>query len=232
VHINDVKVQKVLEIPVSFTHVEDIYPIINDLYANIVGSIEDVNDMLDELEAFMDDVNKMLDELNKIKDITAKVDDAKDSMKGKISEYLDKFNDKFCALLNSTNKVLRPVMFVNTDKGIVKLSQAKSNPTVINGTTLGLIPTSYSLEYLAPAYKKIVGVTNVYKGSANAQNGDASCVAALNKVNSQANVAEVLAGDTYKVNATFEPGYVYEVVYTAVDFYGKVDAKKFYVTVK
>ena len=232
VHIKDVNVNKVLEIPVSFTHVEDIYPIINDLYGNIVGPIEDVNVMLKDLEAFMDDVNKMLDELNKIKDITAKVDDAKDSLKGKISEYLDKFNDKFCALLNSTNKVLRPVMFVNTDKGIVKLSQAKSNPTVINGTTLGLIPTSYSLEYLAPAYKKLVGVTNVFKGSASAQAGDADCVAALNKVNEQAAVAEVLAGDTYKVEATFEAGYVYEVVYTAVDFYGKVDAKKFYVTVK
>lgn len=232
VHINDVKVKKVLEIPVSFTHVEDIYPIINDLYGNIVGSIEDVNDMLGELESFMDDVNKMLDELNKIKDITAKVDDAKDSLKGKISEYLDKFNDKFCALLNSTNKVLRPVMFVNTDKGIVKLSQAKNNPTVITGKTLSLIPTSYSLEYIAPAYKKLVGVTNVFKGSASAQAGDADCVAALNKVNEQAAVAEVLAGDTYEVEATFEAGYVYEVVYTAVDFYGKVDAKKFYVTVK
>ena len=232
VHINDVKVQKVLEIPISFTHVEDIYPIINDLYGSIVGSIEDVNDMLGELESFMDDVNKMLDELNKIKDITAKVEDASNALKGQISNFLDKFNDKFCSVINSTNKVLRPVMFVNTDKGIVKLSQAKNNPTVITGTTLSLVPTSYSMEYIAPAYKKLVGVTNVFKGSANAQAGDAACLAALKKVNAQTGVAEVLAGDTYNVNVTFETGYVYEVVYTAVDFFGMVDAKKFYVTVK
>ena len=232
VHINDVKINKVLEIPISFTHVQDIYPIINDLYGSIAGSIEDVNGMLGELESFMDDVNKMLDELNKIKDITAKVEDASNALKSQISNFLDKFNDKFCSVINSTNKVLRPVMFVNTDKGFVKLSQAKNNPTVITGATLSLIPTSYSMEYIAPSYKKLVGVTNVFKGSASAQAGDADCLAALEKVNAQAGVAEVIAGDTYKVEATFEAGYVYEVVYTAVDFYGKVDAKKFYVTVK
>ena len=232
VHINDVQINKVLEIPVSFTHVEDIYPIINDLYGNIVGPIEDVNVMLKDLESFMDDVNKMLDELNKIKDITAKVEDASNTLKSQISKFLDYFNDKFCTLVNSTNKVLRPVMLVNTDKGVVKPSQAKNNPTVITGTELELIPTSYSMEYIAPAYKKLVGVTDVFKGNASAQAGDAACMAALDKVNGQEGVAEVLAGDTYTVSATFEAGYVYEVVYTSVDFYGKVDAKKYYVTVK
>jgi hypothetical protein len=88
------------------------------------------------------------------------------------------------------------------------------------------------MEYIAPSYKKLVGVTNVFKGAANAQAGDADCKAALNKVNAQAGVAEILAGDTYVVSATFEAGYVYEVVYTAVDFFGMVDTKKFYVTVK
>ena len=56
--------------------------------------------------------------------------------------------------------------------------------------------------------------------------------ALLKKVNEQGSVAKVLDGDVFKVQATLEVGYVYEVVYTAVDFYGKVDAKKFYVTVK
>jgi hypothetical protein len=149
-----------------------------------------------------------------------------------MTSFLDIFNDKFCAVINSTNKVLRPILFVTTEDGFHKLSQAKNNPTVITGKTLSLIPTSYSLEYIAPAYKKLVGVTNVFKGSASAQAGDKDCLDALNNVNGQKGVAEVLAGDTYEVEATFEAGYVYEVVYTAVDFYGKVDAKKFYVTVK
>lgn len=232
VHINDVKVCQVLEIPISFTHVEDIYPIINELYGNIVGPIEDVNAMLKDLEAFMDEVNGMLDQLNELKNLTAKVEDAKNDLKSYVSKFLDVFNEKFCNLINSTNKALRPVMLVNTDQGLVKMSQAKSMPTVITGKTLSFIPTSYSLEYLAPAYKKLVGVTNVFKGSASAQAGDAECVAALNKVNEQGSVAKVLDGDVFKVQATLEAGYVYEVVYTAVDFYGKVDAKKFYVTVK
>ena len=88
------------------------------------------------------------------------------------------------------------------------------------------------MEYIAPAYKKLVGVTNVYKDGASAQTGNPACMAALNKVNAQNGIAEILAGNTYQVSATLETGFVYEIVYTAVDFYGKVDAKKFYVTVK
>lgn len=232
VHINNVKVNKKLEIPVSITYTHDLYPIINDLYGNITGSIEDVNDMLAELDAFMDDVNKMLDELNKLKDLSASINNAKDEIKEELTKYLNKFNNKFCDLINSTNKVLRPVLLVNTNKGFQKLSQAKSNPTVITGNELQLIPTSYSLEYLAPAYKKLVGVTNVYKDGASAQGGNADCKAALEAVNGQENLAEILAGDTYLVDANFQAGYVYEIVYTAVDFHGMVDAKKFYLTVK
>jgi hypothetical protein len=145
---------------------------------------------------------------------------------------LDIFNNKFVSVVNNANKVLRPILLVQTTDGFHKLSQASNNPTVITGTSLNLIPTSHTLEILAPAYKKLVGVTNVFKGAANAQAGDADCKAALNKVNAQAGVAEILAGDTYVVSATFEAGYVYEVVYTAVDFFGMVDTKKFYVTVK
>jgi hypothetical protein len=185
--------------------------------------------MLEDLQGMMDQIN---DVLQTAKELQASASNYADKVQVKLVEFLNIFNDKFCNAINSTNKILRPVLFVETANGFHKLSQAKNNPTVITGATLSLIPTSYSMEYIAPSYKKLVGVTNVFKGSASAQAGDAACLAALEKVNAQAGVAEVLAGDTFKVEATFEAGYVYEVVYTAVDFYGKVDAKKFYVTVK
>ena len=206
-----------------------VQDVVDELYGDLAGSFADVNEMLNGVKDMVDEINEVL---AKAKDLKASALNGVDKFQSKMTSFLNIFNDKFCAVINSTNKVLRPILFVTTEDGFHKLSQAKNNPTVITGKTLSLIPTSYSLEYIAPAYKKLVGVTDVFKGSASAQAGDAECVAALNKVNEQAAVAEVLAGDVYEVEATFEAGYVYEVVYTAVDFYGKVDAKKFYVTVK
>ena len=206
-----------------------VQDVVNELYGDLAGSFADVNEMLKGVKDMVDEINEVL---AKAKDLKASALNGVDKFQSKMTSFLDIFNDKFCAVINSTNKVLRPILFVTTEDGFHKLSQAKNNPTVITGKTLSLIPTSYSLEYIAPAYKKLVGVTNVFKGSASAQAGDDDCLAALNNVNGQKGVAEVLAGDTYEVEATFEAGYVYEVVYTAVDFYGKVDAKKFYVTVK
>lgn len=206
-----------------------IQDVVNDLYGDLAGSFDDVNVMLKDVKEMIDKVNEIIQDA---KDLQADAIKATDKLQAKLTKYLNIFSDKFCSVINSTNKVLRPVMLVSTTDGFHKVSQAKNNPSVITGTELELIPTSYSMEYIAPAYKKLVGVTNVFKGNASAQAGDTACKAALDKVNAQEGVAEVLAGDTYTVSATFEPGYVYEVVYTSVDFYGKVDAKKYYVTVK
>lgn len=209
--------------------VVSIQDVVDTLYGDLVGSFEDVNAMLKDLQGMMDQVNEIIQDA---KDLQADAIKATDKLQAKLTKYLNIFSDKFCSVINSTNKVLRPVMLVSTTDGFHKVSQAKNNPSVITGTELELIPTSYSMEYIAPAYKKLVGVTNVFKGNASAQAGDDACKKALDNVNGQDGVAEVLAGDTYTVSATFEPGYVYEVVYTSVDFYGKVDAKKYYVTVK
>lgn len=206
-----------------------IQEVVDDVYGDLVSSFSDVNAMLDDLRGMMKQIN---DILKAGKDLQAEANSYADRFQTKLTDYLNKFNNKFCNIINSTNKALRPVLLVNTNKGFHKISQAENNPTVITGTELELIPTSYTMEYIAPAYKKLVGVTNVYKDGASAQTGNPACMAALNKVNAQNGIAEILAGNTYQVTATLETGFVYEIVYTAVDFYGKVDAKKFYVTVK
>lgn len=203
--------------------------VVNELYGDLAGSFNDVNVMLNNLKGMVDDINEVL---KYGKNLKASALNGVDKYQSKFISFLNKFNDKFNTLINSTNKVLRPVLFVSTEGGFHKLSQAQNNPSVITGKTLDFVAASYTMDYIAPAYKKLVGITNVFKGSASAQAGDAECVAALNKVNEQGSVAKVLDGDVFKVQATLEASYVYEVVYTAVDFYGKVDAKKFYVTVK
>lgn len=209
---------------------EDYYGVhkidISDLVAEVYKDLQASDNELNEL---MDQVNYLLDNL---KGLEATFNQYVDDLKSSLTSFLDKFNNKFCNLINSTNKALRPVLFANTNKGYVKLSQNLSIPTEITGTTLELIPSSYTMEYLAPAYKKLVGVTNVYKDGANAQAGDADCMSALNSANQGEQMATILEGNVYKVVADFQPGYVYEVVYTAVDYHGMVDAKKFYISVK
>ena len=236
--IKDYVINQELDIPITFSYTysgeQDVYPIIKDLYGNIVESIEGVNGMLGELDAFMDDVNKMLDELNKLKEISASINGVTDDVKATLTKYLDKFNTKFCNLINSTNKAIQPVMFVKTNDGFSKLSQAKSIPTVLSQGNITLLPTSYTAEIIAPAVKKLVGVTNVYSlnGAKNAQAGDAACKAALDNVNKQTDVAEILEGNVNTIAVTLESGFVYEIAYTAADFDGKVVAQKYYVRVK
>ena len=86
---------------------------------------------------------------------------------------------------------------------------------------------------LAPAVKKFVGVTNVFKASASAQKGNAECKAALDAVNQGWYFNKVIPGNRYGIAVeNLKAGYTYEIFYSALDFQGKISARKFYVTVK
>jgi HJR/Mrr/RecB family endonuclease len=171
---------------------------------------------------------------DKIVEIGGKVEDVKENLKGKIISFLDKVEGKLLAGINSVNKAVQPVMLVKTSSSFQTLSQTIYSPTVMSSADVQFIPTSYTAEIVAPAYKKLVGVTDVFTKdrSKSAQNGDANCLSALKAANAKAGVAEILNGDTQLVNFTAKKGYIYEVTYTSVDFCGMVVAKKYYVTVK
>ncbi len=215
------------------------YPIdmtdqVKHLYDEFEAPVKDVNKILEDLEVFMDDVNALLDEINKLNNFMANVETGIDRVKDKLISYLNKFNNKMCNLINQANTVLQPRLFVSANGEFVKLSQSKSYPSKINSGSFTLVPTSYTAEIVAPAYKKLVGVTNVYSmdRKKSAQDGDASCMSALTKANATSGVAEVLEGDVLSVDFKAESGYIYEIVYTAVDYSGKIAAKKYYVAVK
>lgn len=217
VSINNVKVNKLLEIPIEVKY--DMKDIVEDLYGSVTEPIEDVNKMLGDLEAFMGDVNKMLDELKKVQDMETSIKDAMDDIKGQLHSYLDKLNNKLCSVINSVNDKLQPAMFVKTTDSFGVLSQSKNMPTVIeNGAVL--VPTTYTAELLAPAFKKYVAITAVDGSTANlaaANTGD------LNKV---------LDGSVRAVEFNGESGKTYEVSYAALDYDGNVSTVKYYVTVK
>ena len=87
-----------------------------------------------------------------------------------------------------------------------------------------LVPTSLTLETLAPAYKKFVAVTDVFN-AADGSEADASIGVTANKGN---NMLKVLDAEK-TCTITGQAGYIYEITYTAVDYHGKVAAKRFYV---
>lgn len=197
----------------------DMAEIIKSLYGNITDPIKGVNEMLGDLESFMDDINAMLGELEKVQQIETSIKNAMDDVKGQLHSYLDKFNNKLCNAINSLNDKLQPAMFVKTTGSFGVLSQSKNMPTVIeNGAVL--VPTTYTAELLAPAFKKYVAITAVDGSTANlaaANTGD------LNKV---------LDGSVRAVEFNGESGKTYELTYAALDYDGNIATVKYYVTVK
>ncbi|MCD8290404.1 MAG: hypothetical protein LUC91_02760 [Prevotella sp.] len=192
----------------------------------------EINGVIDEINSYLDSVNDILSELEAINDISTSLDD----LESKIMSYIDKINNKLMSYLNNANKLVQPIVLVNTTDGYKQLSQIQLKPTLLSsGNDIVLIPTSFTAEILAPAYKKVVGVTNVYSASdvnISAQGGDSGCLSALNAANGSDGIAEVLDGNTrYVTLSNLKAGYIYEIVYTAVDYQSKVVAEKYYVEV-
>ena len=227
-----------IEIPVDaselqklLNEIEGIEDDVNDLLA---GQSDKVNKIIDMVNSYLDKLEDLTKLTDKIAEIGSKVDDVNNNLKNKIINFLDKVEGKLLTAVNSINKAVQPVMLVKTAGSFQMLSQTVYSPTVMTAANVQVIPTSYTAELVAPAFKKLVGVTNVYSmnRSKSAQNGDASCLSALKDANAKAGVAEILNGDTQIVNFSAKKGYIYEVTYTSVDFSGFVVAKKYYVTVK
>ena len=155
-----------------------------------------------------------------------------------IYDYLYKGEDIALKFINNANKLLQPVMLVKTADSFIIPSSSASAPTRVKASSIpadgiSIYPTSYTAEIVAPAYKKLVGVTNVFDKNGNsAQGGNAACLKALENANNKSNgLAEVQYGTWNRAKLALDatPGYVYEVVYTAVDYSGRVVAKKYYI---
>ncbi|MBR2378885.1 MAG: hypothetical protein IKA91_05570, partial [Bacteroidaceae bacterium] len=221
--------------PQSFKDLLKEIEILEDDINNMLNEEEDaINKIIDQINSYLDELGKLQDFADQLANIDTKVDETATDVKNKIIEYLDKIENKLLSAVNSANKALQPVLLVKTTDGVQRVSQTIYEPTWMTAGDVQFVPTSYTAEFIAPAYKKLVGVTNVYSmdRSKNAQDNGGEYLTALNEANSKAGVAEVLDGNTLVVDFTAKKGYIYEVTYTSVDYSGMVVAKKFYVTVK
>jgi hypothetical protein len=160
------------------------------------------------------DVNNMLADLNTALGYSTAVDDAKKEALEKIDSYLDNLNSRYAYWFNRVKKAaLHPCMlFVGTNaQGVAGVHRLTAAGATVTGSSIKLVPTSYTYSLLAPAYKKFV---KVYSGS-------------------DVRFAKVISGDTYEVNVEgLKSGETYTVVYEAVDYTGKVMARKYTLNVK
>jgi hypothetical protein len=104
---------------------------------------------------------------------------------------------------------------------LAMISQMQSVPTKVSGT-ITLWPTTYSLEFFAPAFKKVVAVTNAWNAAGAPD--QAAAIAA----NQGENMATVIDGDT-RAALTGKAGYTYEITYAVVDYHAKEYKVKYYV---
>ena len=172
----------------------------------------------------MDDFNKMINDINsqvggmmdKVNDLVDKIDNGINKINNNVISRLNSVIAKVNKITENPNALLQPIMFYSDANGAGRLSESALAPTRfnLNGQAEGsitLVPTSYTAEMLAPAYKKSVRVTS----------GSGASV----------DVKGVFDGNKRTVVFTAKPG-KYTIQYDAIDYYGHVRPKTYYVEVK
>ncbi len=203
--------------------------IVDDFYGQANSQLGKINSqVIDKINEYIHDVCGQLYDLQDFYDslggqngaISGKLGE----VKSQIIKYLERFNKRFAHLL-TPNSWMQPVMLADTpDHGLRRLSQAKSIPSSVKGSNIKLWATTYNAEILTPAYRKYVVCTKAFdaEGAVNVAERDAfnNCDEQLNTVN---------FGEWDSIDVTIKKGYTYEVLYMAVDFYGIVTARKYYI---
>lgn len=162
-----------------------------------------ITDLNTQLTSVEDQVNTTL---GSVKDALNKAGKYYNKVAPKLNKVISKVN----YILDNANQLLQPIMLGVADGDAFRLSEVEAAPTVVkaNGeNAIVLAPTSYTLELLAPAYKKSIKVNGTQLNDAN------------------------LDGATKTVVANLKSG-LNEIEYSTMDFYGNVVTKKYYVKVR
>lgn len=171
--------------------------------------------------------NKMIDQINSqvgnmlgtVTDLANKVNGFVSNIDGNFINRVNNFIHKCNYYLDNANKFLQPTMFATDGNNWVKL------PTIANGATyvkmtngkanVLLLPTSYTLEYIAPAYKKYITVKDPDGATVTGEN-----------------IGKVISGNIHKAGFTATKEGVYTIYYDAVDYTGGLaNTKPFYIKV-
>ena len=201
-----------------------------------------------------DDENKSVVEgynalLKLVNGLQGRIDNKTTEIRNALDDILERYSSRMNKIFNKINlwlaepyRFFMPALYATSDaENLVHLSRVIDGPTYVKaGTELAFYPTTVTNELLAPAYKKFIGVSNVFKGDASAVKGDDACKkvqATLN--NAVADFNHVVDGTAYnmynpmmgfKISDNMK-GMIIEITYVMLDYEGVSSAKKFYIEV-
>ena len=211
---------KILYIPDAIY--EQVIAIPFTSYTKVTGTTDPFGTACDKYEfTIAQNANKIITDLNnQLASVEGQVNSTLSSVKdaiakagkyyNKVAPKLNKVISKVNYVLDNANQLLQPIMLGVADGEAFRLSEVEAAPTILEGNgenAIVLAPTSYTLELLAPAYKKSIKVNGTQLNDAN------------------------LDGATKTVVANLKSG-LNTIEYSTMDFYGNVVNKNYYIYVK
>lgn len=179
----------------------------------VTVSMAQFNNMIDQINSQVGNMlGTVTDLANKVNGFVSNIDG---NFINRVNSYIHKCN----YWLDNANKFLQPAMFATDGNNWVKLPTIASGATYVKMTNgkanVLLLPTSYTLEYIAPAYKKYITVKDPSGATVTGEN-----------------IGKVISGNIHKAGFTATKEGVYTITYDAVDYTGrKAKTKTFFIKV-
>lgn len=179
----------------------------------VTVSMKQFNDLIDQINS---QVGNML---GTVENLANKVNKFESTIDGNFINRVNNYIHKCNYWLDNANKFLQPAMFATDGNNWVKLPTIASGATYVKMTNgkanVLLLPTSYTLEYIAPAYKKYITVKDPSGATVTGEN-----------------IGKVISGNIHKAGFTATKEGVYTITYDAVDYTGgKAKTKTFFIKV-
>lgn len=175
---------------------------------------------MDEFNEIINQVNSQVGNmLGTVENLANKVNKFESTIDGNFINRVNNYIHKCNYWLDNANKFLQPAMFATDGNNWVKLPTIASGATYVKMTNgkanVLLLPTSYTLEYIAPAYKKYITVKDPSGATVTGEN-----------------IGKVISGNIHKAGFTATKEGVYTITYDAVDYTGgKAKTKTFFIKV-
>lgn len=178
----------------------------------VTVSMAQFNNMIDQINSQVGNMlGTVTDLANKVNGFVSNIDG---NFINRVNSYIHKCN----YWLDNANKFLQPAMFATDGNNWVKLPTIASGATYVKMTNgkanVLLLPTSYTLEYIAPAYKKYITVKDPSGATVTGEN-----------------IGKVISGNIHKAGFTATKEGVYTITYNAVDYTGGDVSKTFFIKV-
>lgn len=178
-----------------------------------------VNVSMAEFNNIIDQVNSQVGNmLGTVENLANKVNKFESAIDGNFINRVNSYIHKCNYWLDNANKFLQPAMFATDGNNWVKLPTIASGATYVKMTNgkanVLLLPTSYTLEYIAPAYKKYITVKDPFGATVTGEN-----------------IGKVISGNIHKAGFTATKEGVYTISYDAIDYTGGKVNKTFFIKV-